>query len=264
MREQVVAFPPQPVITQDNVTISIDTVFYFTVTDPFRATYEVANLLVGDRAAHGDDAAQRDRLALARGGAHLARQDQRRPPHRARRGDRALGPARQPDRAQVDRPARLDPGGDGEADAGRARQARRDPHRRGRQAVADPRPPRARSRPRSWPRVRRRRRSSRRGRQGGGDPARAGRGRGDAPGLPGDPRRQPVADLLTYQYIQNLPRLADGQVDEADADPLGRRRRDGRRRGARRRASRPAARRRRTPAPPSSRRTARWLPSSGS
>ena len=45
MREQVVAFPPQPVITQDNVTISIDTVFYFTVTDPFRATYEVANLL---------------------------------------------------------------------------------------------------------------------------------------------------------------------------------------------------------------------------
>ncbi len=45
LREQVVAFPPQPVITQDNVTISIDTVFYFTVTDPFRATYEVANLL---------------------------------------------------------------------------------------------------------------------------------------------------------------------------------------------------------------------------
>ena len=45
MREQVVAFPPQPVITQDNVTISIDTVFYFTVTDAFRATYEVAALL---------------------------------------------------------------------------------------------------------------------------------------------------------------------------------------------------------------------------
>jgi len=45
LREQVVAFPPQPVITQDNVTISIDTVFYFTVTDPFRATYEVASLL---------------------------------------------------------------------------------------------------------------------------------------------------------------------------------------------------------------------------
>ena len=46
MREQVVTFQPQPVITQDNVTISIDTVFYFTITDPFRATYEVANLLL--------------------------------------------------------------------------------------------------------------------------------------------------------------------------------------------------------------------------
>jgi regulator of protease activity HflC (stomatin/prohibitin superfamily) len=46
LREQVVTFPPQPVITQDNVTISIDTVFYFTITEPFRATYEVANLLL--------------------------------------------------------------------------------------------------------------------------------------------------------------------------------------------------------------------------
>ncbi|MBA2476578.1 MAG: SPFH/Band 7/PHB domain protein [Actinobacteria bacterium] len=46
LREQVVTFPPQPVITEDNVTISIDTVFYFTITDPFRSTYEVANLLL--------------------------------------------------------------------------------------------------------------------------------------------------------------------------------------------------------------------------
>src|SRR5438105_4297232 len=46
LREQVVTFEPQPVITQDNVTISVDTVFYFTITDPFRATYEVANLIV--------------------------------------------------------------------------------------------------------------------------------------------------------------------------------------------------------------------------
>ena len=38
---------PQPVITQDNVTISIDTVFYFTITDPFRSTYEVANVPPG-------------------------------------------------------------------------------------------------------------------------------------------------------------------------------------------------------------------------
>jgi regulator of protease activity HflC (stomatin/prohibitin superfamily) len=46
MREQVVAFQPQPVITKDNVTISIDTVLYYTVTDPFKAIYEVANMIV--------------------------------------------------------------------------------------------------------------------------------------------------------------------------------------------------------------------------
>lgn len=45
LREQVVAFAPQPVITADNVTISIDTVFYYSVADPFRATYEVAQML---------------------------------------------------------------------------------------------------------------------------------------------------------------------------------------------------------------------------
>ena len=45
MREIVQPFAPQPVITQDNVTIAIDTVVYFQVTDAFRATYEVANFL---------------------------------------------------------------------------------------------------------------------------------------------------------------------------------------------------------------------------
>ena len=45
LREQVVAFPPNGVITQDNVTVNIDTVLYFTVTDPKGLTYEVANPL---------------------------------------------------------------------------------------------------------------------------------------------------------------------------------------------------------------------------
>src|SRR4051794_22808313 len=45
LREQVVSFKPQPVITEDNVTVQIDTVIYFTVTDPKAATYEVANPL---------------------------------------------------------------------------------------------------------------------------------------------------------------------------------------------------------------------------
>jgi len=45
MREQVVSFPPQPVITEDNLVVSIDTVIYFQVTDPIAATYEIANYI---------------------------------------------------------------------------------------------------------------------------------------------------------------------------------------------------------------------------
>ncbi len=45
MREQVVSFPPQPVITEDNLVVRIDTVVYFQVTDARAATYEIANYL---------------------------------------------------------------------------------------------------------------------------------------------------------------------------------------------------------------------------
>jgi regulator of protease activity HflC (stomatin/prohibitin superfamily) len=45
LREQVVSFPPSGVITEDNVTVNIDTVLYFTITDPKSASYEVANPL---------------------------------------------------------------------------------------------------------------------------------------------------------------------------------------------------------------------------
>src|SRR6476660_9070483 len=44
LREQVVSFPPQPVITMDNLVVGIDTVLYFQVTDPKAATYEIANV----------------------------------------------------------------------------------------------------------------------------------------------------------------------------------------------------------------------------
>src|ERR1700745_3392629 len=43
LREQVVSFPPQPVITEDNLVVQIDTVLYFTVTDPQSATYDITN-----------------------------------------------------------------------------------------------------------------------------------------------------------------------------------------------------------------------------
>jgi regulator of protease activity HflC (stomatin/prohibitin superfamily) len=43
LREQVMDFPPQPVITKDNVTMMIDTVVYYQVTDPFKYCYEIAS-----------------------------------------------------------------------------------------------------------------------------------------------------------------------------------------------------------------------------
>jgi regulator of protease activity HflC (stomatin/prohibitin superfamily) len=47
LREQVVSFPPQPVITEDNLVIQIDTVIYYQVTDPKAATYEIADYISG-------------------------------------------------------------------------------------------------------------------------------------------------------------------------------------------------------------------------
>jgi regulator of protease activity HflC (stomatin/prohibitin superfamily) len=43
LREQVLSFEPQPVITQDNLVVNIDSVIYFQITDPKAATYEIAN-----------------------------------------------------------------------------------------------------------------------------------------------------------------------------------------------------------------------------
>jgi regulator of protease activity HflC (stomatin/prohibitin superfamily) len=47
LREQVVSFPPQPVITEDNLTVNIDTVIYYQVTDPKAAMYEIADYISG-------------------------------------------------------------------------------------------------------------------------------------------------------------------------------------------------------------------------
>jgi regulator of protease activity HflC (stomatin/prohibitin superfamily) len=45
LREQVVSFPPQPVITEDSLVVGVDTVLYFQVTDAKAATYEIANYI---------------------------------------------------------------------------------------------------------------------------------------------------------------------------------------------------------------------------
>lgn len=47
LREQVVTFPPQPVITSDNLVVSIDTVIYYSVMDAKAAVYEIANFIQG-------------------------------------------------------------------------------------------------------------------------------------------------------------------------------------------------------------------------
>src|SRR3954447_8077104 len=44
-RERVVSFPPQPVITEDNLVVNIDSVIFFTVIDPRAASYEIANYI---------------------------------------------------------------------------------------------------------------------------------------------------------------------------------------------------------------------------
>jgi regulator of protease activity HflC (stomatin/prohibitin superfamily) len=47
LREQVVSFEPQPVITEDNLVVNIDTVLYFQVTDARAAAYEIFNFIQG-------------------------------------------------------------------------------------------------------------------------------------------------------------------------------------------------------------------------
>jgi len=47
LREQYIDLPPQPVITRDNVTINVDSVVYWQITDPIKSVYEVTNLVGG-------------------------------------------------------------------------------------------------------------------------------------------------------------------------------------------------------------------------
>ena len=105
---------------------------------PGRRDVRDRQLHPGHRAAHHDHAAQHRRWHGPRADPDQPRGDQPRPARRARRGDRQVGHPRQPRRAQGHRPAAVDQGLDGEADARRPRQARGDPHRRGPAAVRDP------------------------------------------------------------------------------------------------------------------------------
>ena len=180
LREQVVNFSPQSVITEDNVVVGIETVLYFTITEPRSATYEIANPLQAIeqltvttlRNVIGGLTLEATLTARENVNAELRT--------RARRGDRQVGDPDQPRRDQVGRPAGGHQDGDGEADARRARPPRGDPDRRRREAGGDP--------------DRRRRQAgggaARRGREGSRDPERGRRSEGDRHRLHGDPRGQ--------------------------------------------------------------------------
>ena len=138
LREQVVSFPPQPVITEDNLVVGIDTVLYFQVTDPKAATYEIANYI------QGVEQLTVTTLRNVVGNLNLEEALTSRDHINAQlRGvlDEATGKwghPGQPRGDQGDRAARVGQGLDGEADARRAGEARHHPDRRGLQAVPDP------------------------------------------------------------------------------------------------------------------------------
>jgi regulator of protease activity HflC (stomatin/prohibitin superfamily) len=220
LREQVVSFAPQPVITEDNLVVHIDTVLYFQVTDPTAATYEIADFI---------QAIEQLTVTTLRnviGGLDLERTLTSREQINAElRGvlDEATGkwgirvnrvelkaidpPGSIKDamekQLRADRDKRAAPGRrrrpPGPDPHRRRRQARRDPHRRGRQAGRDP---------------------HRRGGTAGPDTPRPGAGpghrhriRSDPPGTPG-PRaaRLPVpADTAQDSQRRRQPHLAHPQ-----------------------------------------------------
>ena len=179
LREQVVSFPPQPVITEDNLVVSIDTVVYFQVTDARAATYEIANYL------GAVEQLTTTTLRNVVGGLNLEEALTRRDEINGQLRivlDEATGKwgirVNRVELKAIDPPHSIQDSMEKQMRAD-ARPRAVDPHRRGRQAVADP---------------------DRRGRAAGGDPqgrgrregddARGrGRGEGHPDGLRGDPRR---------------------------------------------------------------------------
>src|SRR3954452_14267173 len=149
LREQVVSFDPQPVITQDNLVVNIDSVIYYQITDPKAATYEIAspvdaidlltvttlrNVIGGltlEQTLTSRDSINdqlRGNLDEATGKWGI----------RIHRVELKAGDPHPPRRAEGSRPPRLDQGHDGEADARRPGEARGDPAGGGRQAGGDP------------------------------------------------------------------------------------------------------------------------------
>ena len=207
LREQVVPFPPQPVITQDNLVVNIDTVIYYQVTDARAATYEDRQLHPGDRAAHRHHAPQHHRRHGPGADPDLPRGDQR----GQLRGvlDEATGKwGIRVNRVELKaiEPPHLHPGLDGEADARRPGQARRDPQRRGCHGSREI----LRAEGEKQSAILRAEGEAKAAR-----PARRGRGPGAIRTVfeaihAGDPDQK----LLAYQYLQMLPKIAEGDANK--------------------------------------------------
>ena len=131
----MVSFPPQPVITSDNLVVNIDTVIYYSVIDAKSAVYEIANFIQGIEQLTVTTPAQCHRLLDLE--ETLTSRDQI---NSQLRGvlDEATGKwGIRVNRVELQghRAADVGSGVDGEADEGRAGPARRDSHRRGHQGL---------------------------------------------------------------------------------------------------------------------------------
>ena len=209
LREQVVSFAPQPVITEDNLVVEIDTVLYFQVTDPRSAAYEIASYLQAveqltvTTLRNVVGSMDLERTLTSRDSINSQLRT------RARRRHRQVGPAGQPGGDQGDRPADEHQGRDGEADARRAGQARRDPVGRGAAAVQIL--------------------TAEGDKQGAilraeGDRTAAilkaeGQAREIDEVFQAVHRNDPDPKLLAYQYLQVLPQLAQGDRQHVLGDP---------------------------------------------
>ena len=114
LKEQVVDFPPQPVITKDNVTMQIDTVVYFQITDPKLYAYGVENPIMAIENLTATT------LRNIIGDLELDETLTSRETINTRCGNRSMGHQGKPCRAQEHHTSKGNPGCHGEADEGRA------------------------------------------------------------------------------------------------------------------------------------------------
>ena len=278
LREQVISFPPQPVITSDNLQVGIDTVVYFQVTDPRLAVYGIANYITGmeqlttttlrnvvgglnlEGALTGRDGINSQLREVLDGttgpwGLRVARVEIKAidPPPSIRDSMEKQMRADRDKRAIILTAEGAAAVGDHHR---RGAEGRGDPLRRGQEAVGDPRGRGRAAEPDP----------ARRGRARRAVPAGAGPGQVDRDGLPGHPRRQ------ARPGAAGLPVPADAAEDRP-----GRRQQDvdrpqrvqqgaggpGQARRCRRRGHVVAGRRARE-ATAAARRTTGWTPAAGS